>query len=160
MRPHVRGTAAFEGVPLKPGPALRSAPTARDADGLPGSLSQCDSQPVTFGLEPFAVGVDAKAAIWAKLGVVWRLEPISPNYGKPVVRGVFESVTWVGDVTVWITGEAELLTFRLADGWNLNKHYDLASPGDLEIALDELAALIAQGSVPDEAVTAWGTRGQ
>jgi hypothetical protein len=100
---------------------------------------------VTFGLESFAVGVDAKAAIWAKLGVVWRLEPISPNYGKPVVRGVFESVTWVGDVTVWITGEAELVTVRLADGWNVNKHYDLASPGDLEIALDELAALIAQG---------------
>jgi hypothetical protein len=114
---------------------------------------------VTFGLESFAVGVDAKAAIWAKLGVVWRLEPISPNYGKPVVRGVFESVTWVGGVTAWITGEAELVTVRLADGWNVNKHYDLASPGDLEIALDELAALIAQGSVPDEAVTAWDTRG-
>ena len=52
--------------------------------------------------------------------MVWRLEPISPNYGKPVVTGVFESVTSVGDVTVWITGEAELVTVRLADGWNVN----------------------------------------
>jgi hypothetical protein len=91
--------------------------------------------------------------------VVWQLEPISPNYGQPVVTGAFESVIWVGDVTVWITGEAELVTVRLADGWNVNKHYDLVSRADLEIALDELAALIAQGSVSDEAVTAWDTRG-
>jgi hypothetical protein len=48
-------------------------------------------------------------------------------------------------MTVWITGEAELVTVRLADGWNVNKHYDLVSSDDLEIGLGELAALIAEG---------------
>jgi hypothetical protein len=57
-------------------------------------------------------------------------------------------------MTVWITGEAELVTVRLADGWNVNKHYDLVSSTDLEIALDELVGLVTEGSVPDEAVTA------
>ena len=86
--------------------------------------------------------------------------PISPHYGKPVVTGAFGSATWIGDMTAWITGEAEFVTVRLADGWNVYKRYDLASSGDLEIALHELAALIAEGSVPDEAVTAWVTRGR
>ena len=85
---------------------------------------------------------------------------ISPDYGKPVVTGAFGSARWIGDMTVWITGEAELVTVRLANGWNFNKHYDLASSDDLEIAPSELAALIAEGSVPDEAVTAWVTRGR
>jgi hypothetical protein len=44
--------------------------------------------------------------------------------------------------------------------WSVNKHYDLASSGDLEIAFDGLAALIAQGSVPNAAVTAWDKRGK
>jgi hypothetical protein len=127
------------------------------SDSLP---SLCDSQRVTFDLGSFSVGVEAKAATWTALGVRWQLKPVSPNYGKPVVTGVFESARWIGDMTVWITGEAELVTVRLADGWNVNKHYDLASSGDLEIAFDELAALIAQGSVPNAAVTAWIKRGK
>jgi hypothetical protein len=112
---------------------------------------------VTFDLRLFALGVEAKAAIWTTLGVAWQLKPISPNYGKPVVSGTFESPAWIGDMTVWITGEAELGTIRLGDGWNVNKHYDLVSSTDLEIALDELAALVTEGSVPDEAVTAYVT---
>src|SRR5260370_30347036 len=59
--------------------------------------------------------------------------------------GTFESAPWAGDMAVWIPGEAELVTVRLADGWNINKHDDMTSPDDLEIALDELAALITRG---------------
>jgi hypothetical protein len=92
--------------------------------------------------------------------VRWQLKPVSTNFGKPVVSGVFESTRWIGEMTVWITGEAELVTVRLADGWNVNEHYDLASPDDLEIAFNELAALIVQGSLPDAAVTAWIKRGK
>ena len=126
---------------------------------LSDSLSSlCDSQRVTFDLGSFSVGVEAKAVTWTALGVRWQLKPVSPNYGKSVVTGVFESARWIGDMTVWITGEAELATVRLADGWNVNKHYDFASPDDLEVAFDELAALIVQGSVPDAAVTAWVKR--
>jgi hypothetical protein len=74
--------------------------------------------------------------------------------------GTFESAAWAGDLLVWITGEAELGTLRLADGWNVNKHYDLISPDDLETALDELTALITQESVPDGALTAWIAKGK
>jgi hypothetical protein len=115
---------------------------------------------VTFDLGSFSAGVEARAVTWTALGVRWQLKPVSPNYGKPVVAGVFESARWFGDMTVWITGEAELLTVRLADGWNVNKHYDLASPDDLEIAFDELTTLIVHGSVLDGAVTAWIKRGE
>jgi hypothetical protein len=122
--------------------------------------SPWDSQRVTFDLGSFSARVEARAVTWTALGVKWRLKPVSPNYGKAVVAGVFESARWIGDMTVWITGEAELLTVRLADGWNVNKHYDLASPDDLEAALDELTALIVHGSVPDGTVTAWIKRGK
>ncbi len=53
-------------------------------------------------------------------------------------------------MTIWITGEAELVTVRLADGWNVNKHYDPMSADDLEMALGELAALIAEASVSEQ----------
>jgi len=76
--------------------------------------------------------------------VAWQLKPVMPNHGKSVVAGTFESVTWLAEMTVWITGEAELVTVRTRDGWNVNKHYDLGSSDDLEIALRELASLIAE----------------
>jgi hypothetical protein len=37
---------------------------------------------VAFYQEAFAVNVNTKASIWARLGVVWQLKPISPSYGK------------------------------------------------------------------------------
>jgi hypothetical protein len=49
---------------------------------LVGMRSWCDSHPVTFDLESFALGIEAKVAIWTALGVVWQLKPISPNYGS------------------------------------------------------------------------------
>jgi hypothetical protein len=115
---------------------------------------------VTFDLGQFASGVRAKAAIWSKLGVAWRLKAVMPNHEKPVVACIFESVSWLAEMTVWITGEAELVAVRPGDGWNVNKHCDLASADDLEIALGELVSLIAEASVPCGAVTAWVARGQ
>jgi hypothetical protein len=111
--------------------------------------SPCDDRWVSFDLGLLAVGVEAKGRVWTALGVGWQLQPISPNYGKPIVAGVFESATWIGEVTIWITGETELGTIRLADGWNVNKHYDLTSMDDLAGLLEELAALIGQGKVHD-----------
>ncbi|MGH3224520.1 MAG: hypothetical protein ACRDPY_38540 [Streptosporangiaceae bacterium] len=113
---------------------------------------------MSFDLELFALGVQAKSATWSALSVVWQVTPIAPNHGKPVVAGTFESVAWLAEMTVWITGEAELAAGRLGDGWIVNKHYDLVSPDDLEIALGELASLVAGASVPGGAVTAWVTQ--
>lgn len=87
--------------------------------------------------------------------MVWQLRPISPNYGKPVAAGWFESATWLGELAIWATGEAEVTTVRMADGWNVNKHHDLTSADDLEKALDELAALISEASVPVGALATW-----
>lgn len=114
---------------------------------------------MTFDLESFSAAVEARSVTWSALGARWHLKPVSPNYGKPVVAGEFESVAWAGDMTIWITGEAELSVARLADGWIVNKHYDLAGPDDLKMALDELAALMLRGSAPGAAVTAWIKRG-
>jgi hypothetical protein len=132
---------------------------AADEDAVGRHAVTVHSHQMTFDLDSFALGAEAKAAIWTTLGVAWRLKPISPNYGKPVVTGAFESPAWIGDMTVWITGEAELVTIRLADGWNVNKHYDLVSSTDLETALDGLAELVADGSVPGKDVTTHITAG-
>ncbi len=122
---------------------------------LVGMRSRCDSHRVIFDRQSLALGIEAKSCHLDDAGIRVAAQHISPDYGKPVVTGAFGSARWIGDMTVWITGEAELVTVRLANGWNFNKHYDLASSDDLEIAPSELAALIAEGSVPDEAVTAW-----
>jgi hypothetical protein len=36
----------------------------------------------------------------------------------------------------------------------VNKHYDLVTSSDLGVVLDELVALLSDGSIPDSAVTA------
>lgn len=81
------------------------------------------------------------------------------NDPTPAVGGR-KPATWLAEMTVWITGEAELVAVRPDDGWGVSKHFDLASPDDLETALGELASLIAGASVPSGAVTAWVARGR
>lgn len=103
-------------------------------------------------LETLGPAVEARAATWARLGVGWEIQPVLPNHGKPVVKAEFESPTWLGDIMVWITGEAELATVRLADDWFVNKHYNLISGLDVEVIVDELAALLAGGTIPESAI--------
>src|SRR5205814_10609914 len=61
--------------------------------------------------------------------------PIQPNYGKPVVSVEFESSTWLAEVMIWVTGEAELATVGLFDERIVNKHIELVCNGDLEVLL-------------------------
>jgi hypothetical protein len=49
------------------------------------------------------------------LDIIWRTRLIDPNHGKPVIVGEFEAATRLGDILIWITGEAELDTVRLTD---------------------------------------------
>jgi hypothetical protein len=85
---------------------------------------------VTFPLESLPAAVTARAETWATLGISWRVHPVEPNHGNAVIIGEFESAAWLGDILIWITGEAELETIRLADGRSINKHYDLThTPG-------------------------------
>lgn len=110
---------------------------------------------MTTDLEALGPAIEAKAAIWARLGVDWRTQPVVANHGKPIIQAEFESAMWIGDVTIWITGEAELATVRLTDDWMVNKHYDLISPGDINVIVDEVAALLSEDVIPESAVTTY-----
>src|SRR5690348_4765493 len=89
---------------------------------------------------------------WTDLGLACDTRPISPNHGKPVVITDFRSATWMAEILVWDTGDAELETIRLADGRTVNKHYDLAGADDLEQLLDELVVLVASDRIPEATV--------
>ncbi len=114
----------------------------------------CDSPGVAFPLDALAPAVAARAETWTRLGLAWQTRPVAPNHGKPVVRSEFESAAWLVEIMIWDTGEAELATVRVVDGRMVNKHYDLASPDDLEVLLDELAAVLIDDRVPAAAVVA------
>ena len=107
---------------------------------------------VTFPLDALGPAVAARAETWERLGLEWRIRPVAPNHGKPVVVSEFESVTWLGNVLIWVSGEAELDAVRVADDRAVSKHYDLTGLDDLEVLLGELGALLTAGHVPDAAV--------
>ena len=108
----------------------------------------------TFPLEALSAAVTARVETWARLEMRWHMRPIHPNYGKPVVSVEFESSAWLAEIMIWVTGEAELETVRLADDRIVNKRYELAGHGDLEVLLDELVGLLVDGRIPGAAVVA------
>jgi hypothetical protein len=109
---------------------------------------------VTFPLAALSAAVTARVEIWVRLEMRWHTRPIQPNYGKPFVRVDFESSAWLAEIMIWVTGEAELATVRLADDRIVNKHYELAGHGDLEVMLDELVDLLVDDRIPGAAVVA------
>jgi hypothetical protein len=107
---------------------------------------------VNFPLDALGPAVAARAETWERLGLEWRIHPVAPNHGKPVVVSEFESAAWLGDVLIWISGEAELDAIRVGDDQAVSKHYDLTGLDDIEVLLGELGALLAAGRVPDAAI--------
>lgn len=107
---------------------------------------------VTFPLEAVSAAITARADTWSQLDLVWHMRPVAPNHGKAVVLCELEAPTWLGDILVWITGEAELETVRLTDDRLVNKHYDLTGAADFGVLLDELVALLVDDRVPEGAV--------
>jgi uncharacterized protein len=107
---------------------------------------------VTFALEELAAAVSARAATWSGLDLGWHVRPAEPNHGKPVVGAELRSATWHVEIMVWVTGEAELETVRLADERTVNKHYELADHGGLEILLDELIGVLVDDRIPGAAL--------
>jgi hypothetical protein len=107
---------------------------------------------VKFPLDALASAVAARTVTWDRLGLEWRNPPVAPNHSKPVVVSEFESTTWMGDLLIWISGEAELDAIRLTDDQTVSRHYDLSGLDDLDMLLDELDALLTAGRVPDAAV--------
>lgn len=105
-----------------------------------------------FPLETLPAAVNSRRETWTRLKLRPKIRPIAPNHGKPVVGAEFESASWLAEIMIWATGEAELSTIRLADDRNVNKHFDLAHKEDLDILLDEMVDLIAHDQIPDAAV--------
>lgn len=85
------------------------------------------------------------------LGLRQRMRPISPNHGKPVTGVEWESPTWLAEVTIWNTGEADVSTIRLTDDRAVNTHYELADRNALNVLLDELIQLLVSDKLPPAA---------
>jgi hypothetical protein len=109
---------------------------------------------VVFALELLPAAVTARVEIWAALGIVWRVRLVDPNHGKPAIVSEFECHAWLGTVTIWSTGEAELETVRLTDDRMVNKHYDLTGSADLDVLMADLVVLLVEDRVPSSAVVA------
>lgn len=107
---------------------------------------------MTFPLQALSAASAARAEIWMSLGILWNTRPIDPNHGKAVIVSEFQAADWLGDISIWTTGEAELETVRLTDDRMVNEHYDLTSLADLETLLDELVSLLVDDRVPTDAV--------
>ncbi|GAA2522867.1 hypothetical protein [Pilimelia columellifera] len=107
---------------------------------------------MTFPLDALATALASRTESWLRLGGRWQLRPAQPNYGKPVAGAEMESASWLVDLAIWSTGEAEMSSIRTRDDTMFNKHYELADEGDLEKMLDELVDLLVNDQVPDAAV--------
>jgi hypothetical protein len=113
----------------------------------------CEAVGVTFDLTGLAERIRMRAADWQSLSVSWTERQISPNYGKATTNASFECEEWIGEISVWETGETDLLTARTSGDSGVNKHYDLEDAAQLDVVLSELIGLIRDGTVPPNAFT-------
>jgi hypothetical protein len=113
----------------------------------------CEAAGVTFDLTGLAERIRMRAADWKSLSVSWTEREISPNYGKATTSARFECEQWIGEISIWETGETDLLTARTSEDSGVNKHYDLEDTAQLDVVLSELIKLIRDGTVPPDAFT-------
>jgi hypothetical protein len=109
---------------------------------------------VELDLAQVTARTNARADSWSAVGLVWASVQRSPDDGrnKSAEWRSFETREWGGQLIVWDSGEAELEAMR-TDGWRIAKHYDFENANDIEQCLDELTALIRDGSEPLNAQT-------
>jgi hypothetical protein len=112
----------------------------------------CEDASMAFDLTVLGTQVRVRAAEWEVIGLTWSVAPVHPNYGKAVTWVDFEGAGWLDPITIWETGETELDSLRVLGGLTVNKHYDLESAASLETVLAELAALVRDNTLPDEAL--------
>jgi len=108
---------------------------------------------VSFELTGLADRIRLRAADWQSLSLSWTETEISPNYGKATTSVRFECEGWIGEISVWETGETDLMTARTSENSGVNKHYDFEDAVQLDVVLSELIELIRDGTVPTDAVT-------
>ncbi len=107
---------------------------------------------MVFPIEELEPAVRKRATAWAALELRQHVRPVDPNHGKPVTSVEFESSSWLVEVTVWSSGEADVSTVRLTDDRVVNKRYELADRNDLDGLVDELVGLLVADKLPPTAV--------
>lgn len=60
---------------------------------------------------------------------------------------------------MWVTGETDLETARVADGRIVNCHYEVTSTAALSGVLDDLVSLLRTGAVPVNDFVSWHNPG-
>lgn len=100
---------------------------------------------IEFDLDWFATAVRAHGPRWERASIRWNLT-FGPQWDK--------SAAWVacdtdadeplGQLTVWTSGEAELITVNTTTGAVDQVHYDLADAGDLDACLDTFTRKMTQ----------------
>jgi hypothetical protein len=113
----------------------------------------CEAVGVTFDLTGLAERIRLRAADWQSLSVSWTEREISPNYGKATTSARFECEGWLGQISIWETGETELETMRTTEDSGVNKHYDLEDAAQLDVVLSELIGLLRDGTIPPNSFT-------
>ncbi|MDG4780058.1 DUF6308 family protein [Micromonospora sp. WMMD961] len=83
------------------------------------------------------------------LNISWR-----PLAIRALIADDNGSSAWLAQVTIWLSGEADLDTVRLADDRIVNKHYELTGHDDLEVTLDEFIGLLIGARIPGAAFVA------
>jgi hypothetical protein len=106
----------------------------------------CEAVGVTFDFTGLAEQIRMRAADWQALSLSWTEREISPNYGKATTSAGFECEEWTGEISIWDTGETDLLTARTSEDSGVNKHYDLEDAAQLDVVLSELIGLIPDGT--------------
>jgi hypothetical protein len=78
----------------------------------------------------------ARAKRWEQAGVFWEVRR-GPQASKPAVSVRAESPTALAELTVWVSGEAEIIHARL-EGEPVVEVYELTGPLGLAGCLDDL----------------------
>lgn len=92
---------------------------------------------IELDLAQFAAAVHAHAPRWERAGIRWQLA-FGPKRDKSAACVDCETGDLAGQLIVWTSGEAELMTGSFSTGLIDQVHYDLTSPQDLSTCLDDL----------------------
>lgn len=100
-----------------------------------------------FDLDLLDQRVRERADGWGSAGVTWTLHR-GPSTPKPAAWVVCETAEAAGQLTVWVSGEAELeVGYVDRDDFHA-VHYDLEDDGALRDCLDELTRLLLSQPPP------------
>jgi hypothetical protein len=98
---------------------------------------------IELDLAQFAAAVRAHAPRWERAGITWQLT-FGPERDKSAAWVYCETGDMAGQLTVWTSGEADLAAGNLATGIVDEVHYEMASPQELGICLDDLTNRITE----------------